>query len=70
MPLTDTGMQQAQQTGRLLKDGGYALGLTYASVLKRAEWTPWHALDELARTRLQVRQTGACTSATTARYKG
>ncbi len=52
--LTDTGVDQARQSGRLLKDGGYEFDIAYTSVLKRAIWTLWHALDEMDRCWLQV----------------
>ncbi len=54
MPLTDTGVAQARQAGRLLKEAGFEFDLAYTSVLKRAIWTLWHALDELDRTWLPV----------------
>lgn len=53
--LTDTGVQQAQQAGRLLKEAGYDFDLAYTSVLKRAIWTLWHTLDQMERTWLPVR---------------
>ncbi len=53
--LTDTGVAQAKAAGRLLKEGGYDFDLAYTSVLKRAIWTLWHALDELDRSWLPVR---------------
>ena len=52
--LTDTGVDQARQAGRLLKAAGYDFDIAYTSVLKRAIWTLWHALDELDRTWLPV----------------
>ena len=52
--LTDTGVEQAKQSGRLLKEAGYDFDVCYTSVLKRAIWTLWHALDELDRTWLPV----------------
>lgn len=54
VPLTDTGVQQARQAGRLLKEGGWNFDVAYTSVLKRAVWTLWHALDEMDRTWLPV----------------
>jgi 2,3-bisphosphoglycerate-dependent phosphoglycerate mutase len=54
VPLTDTGVAQAREAGRLLKDAGFEFDLAYTSVLKRAIWTLWHALDELDRTWLPV----------------
>ncbi len=52
--LTDTGVDQARQSGRLLKEGGYEFDIAYTSVLKRAIWTLWHALDEMDRCWLPV----------------
>jgi 2,3-bisphosphoglycerate-dependent phosphoglycerate mutase len=54
VPLTATGVAQAREAGRLLRDGGFEFDLAYTSVLKRAIWTLWHALDELDRTWLPV----------------
>jgi len=54
VPLTDTGVAQAQQAGRLLKEAGYEFDIAYTSVLKRAIWTLWHALDQMDRTWLPV----------------
>jgi 2,3-bisphosphoglycerate-dependent phosphoglycerate mutase len=55
VPLTTTGVAQAREAGRLLREGGWAFDLAYTSVLKRAVWTLWHALDEMDRTWLPVR---------------
>ena len=54
VPLTPTGVAQARQAGQLLRDGGYEFDVAYTSVLKRAVWTLWHALDEMDRTWLPV----------------
>jgi 2,3-bisphosphoglycerate-dependent phosphoglycerate mutase len=54
VPLTDTGVAQARQAGRLLKEAGLEFDVAYTSVLKRAIWTLWHALDEMDRTWLPV----------------
>ena len=54
VPLTDTGVEQARQAGRLLKADSYEFDIAYTSVLKRAIWTLWHALDEMDRTWLPV----------------
>ena len=54
VPLTDTGVQQARQAGLLLKEAGCEFDVAYTSVLKRAVWTLWHALDALERTWLPV----------------
>ncbi|MDM0038090.1 2,3-diphosphoglycerate-dependent phosphoglycerate mutase [Variovorax sp. J22G21] len=52
--LTDTGVEQAKQAGRLLKAEGYEFDVACTSVLKRATRTLWHTLDELDRTWLPV----------------
>ncbi len=52
--LTPTGVEQARQAGRLLKAEGYDFDIAYTSVLKRAVWTLWHALDQMDRTWLPV----------------
>ena len=53
--LTPLGVEQARQAGRLLKEGGFEFDLAWTSVLKRAIWTLWHAMDEMDRTWLPVR---------------
>jgi len=53
--LTPLGIEQARQAGRLLKEGGYEFDVAWTSVLKRAIWTLWHALDRMDRTWLPVR---------------
>ncbi len=52
--LTDTGIAQAKQAGKLLKEAGYEFDVAYTSVLKRAIRTLWLALDEMDRTWLPV----------------
>jgi 2,3-bisphosphoglycerate-dependent phosphoglycerate mutase len=52
--LTPTGVAQAQQAGRLLKAEGFEFDIAYTSVLKRAVWTLWHALDTMDRTWLPI----------------
>jgi 2,3-bisphosphoglycerate-dependent phosphoglycerate mutase len=52
--LTPTGVEQAKNSGRLLKADGYEFDLAYTSVLKRATRTLWHCLDEMDRTWLPV----------------
>jgi len=54
VPLTATGVAQARQAGRLLKEGGYEFDVAYTSVLQRAIWTLWHSLDEMERTWLPI----------------
>jgi len=52
--LTPTGVAQARQAGQLLKAEGYEFDIVHTSVLKRAIWTTWHALDEMDRTWLPI----------------
>jgi 2,3-bisphosphoglycerate-dependent phosphoglycerate mutase len=52
--LTPLGLEQAVQSGRLLKQEGYDFDLCCTSVLKRSTRTLWHVLDELDRTWLPV----------------
>jgi len=52
--LTAKGVEQARAAGVLLKQEGYEFDRCYTSVLKRAIWTLWHALDEMERTWLPV----------------
>ena len=52
--LTATGIEQAKESGRLLKADGFEFDVAYTSVLKRATRTLWHVLDEMDRTWLPV----------------
>ena len=52
--LTPKGIEQARSAGRLLKSEGYEFDRAWTSVLKRAVWTLWHALDAMERTWLPV----------------
>ncbi len=54
VPLTDTGVQQARHAGQLLREGGFEFDVAYTSVLQRAIWTLWHALDAMQRTWLPI----------------
>src|SRR4051794_16594157 len=45
--LSERGLAEAQEAGRLLREGGYAFDAAYTSVLKRAIRTLWIALDAL-----------------------
>jgi 2,3-bisphosphoglycerate-dependent phosphoglycerate mutase len=45
--LSARGREEAQEAGRLLKEGGYGFDLAFTSVLKRAIRTLWIALDEM-----------------------
>jgi len=52
--LTTTGIEQAKNSGRLLRAEGFEFDIAYTSVLKRSTRTLWHALDEMDRTWLPV----------------
>ena len=52
--LTDTGIEQAKQAGRLLRAEGYEFDVAYTSVLKRAIHTLSYCLDEMDRIWLPV----------------
>ena len=45
--LTDKGIAEAREAGRILKEAGFTFDLTYTSVLKRAIRTLWLTLDEM-----------------------
>jgi 2,3-bisphosphoglycerate-dependent phosphoglycerate mutase len=45
--LSETGIAEAHECGRLLKDQGYDFDIAYTSVLKRAIRTLWIVLDEM-----------------------
>ena len=45
--LTEKGMAEARQAGRVLKEAGFEFDLCYTSVLKRAIRTLWLTLDEM-----------------------
>ena len=44
--LSDTGLKEAHEAGKLLREEGFAFDVAYTSVLKRAIRTLWIALDE------------------------
>ena len=45
--LTDKGVAEARNAGRLLNESGFTFDITYTSVLKRAIRTLWCTLDEM-----------------------
>ena len=45
--LTEKGIAEAKQAGKLLKEAGFTFDLAYTSVLKRAIRTLWTTLDEM-----------------------
>ena len=47
VPLSDQGVSEALEAGRVLKRDGYVFDVAYTSVLKRAIKTLWIALEEM-----------------------
>jgi 2,3-bisphosphoglycerate-dependent phosphoglycerate mutase len=45
--LSEKGVEEAKEAGRVLKEQGYVFDLAFTSVLKRAIRTLWIALDEM-----------------------
>jgi len=45
--LSEKGLQEAKNAGRLLREAGFEFDMAYTSVLKRAIRTLWMTLDEL-----------------------
>jgi len=45
--LTDLGRQEAHESGKLLREGGYVFDVAYTSVLRRAIQTLWIVLEEM-----------------------
>ena len=43
--LSEKGVEEAKNGGKLLKEGGYSFDICYTSYLKRAIHTAWHVLD-------------------------
>ena len=52
--LSETGRQEAEQAGRILKDQGFDFDLCYTSVLKRAIHSLYHMLVAMDRSWLPV----------------
>jgi len=47
VPLSEKGIEEARQAGRLLREGGYVFDIAFTSVLKRAIKTLWIVLEEM-----------------------
>ena len=47
VPLTEKGMEEARNAGRLMKEEGFCFDIAYTSCLKRAIKTLWLALEEM-----------------------
>ena len=45
--LSENGIKEADNAGKLLKDKGYSFDIAFTSVLKRANETLYHILDQL-----------------------
>ena len=49
VPLSEKGVREATDAGRLLREGGFAFDVAFTSLLKRAIKTLWIALEETDR---------------------
>jgi 2,3-bisphosphoglycerate-dependent phosphoglycerate mutase len=49
VPLSEKGVREATEAGRLLREGGYEFDVAFTSLLKRAIRTLWIALEETDR---------------------
>jgi 2,3-bisphosphoglycerate-dependent phosphoglycerate mutase len=47
VPLSEKGIQEAREAGRLLREGGFTFDIAFTSVLKRAIKTLWIVLEEM-----------------------
>jgi len=47
VPLSEKGIEEAKNAGKLMKDAGFVFDVAYTSVLKRAIKTLWLALEEM-----------------------
>jgi 2,3-bisphosphoglycerate-dependent phosphoglycerate mutase len=47
VPLSEKGIQEAREAGRVLREEGYTFDIAYTSVLKRAIKTLWIVLEEM-----------------------
>ena len=47
VPLSEKGIEEAGEAGRLLRQGGFTFDIAYTSVLKRAIKTLWIVLEEM-----------------------
>ena len=55
--LSDNGVAEAKQAGKILKKEGYVFDIAFTSVLKRAIKTLWYILDEMDLTWIPVYKT-------------
>jgi len=47
VPLSEKGIEEAREAGRLLREGGYVFDIAFTSKLKRAIKTLWIVLEEM-----------------------
>jgi len=47
VPLSEKGIEEAREAGRLLREGGYIFDIAFTSLLKRAIKTLWIVLEEM-----------------------
>ena len=70
VPLTERGVQEAINAGRLLREQGFTFDVTHTSLLNRAIKSLWLILEEMDLMWLPVVHTCASTSDTTAVFRG
>ncbi|QEL63971.1 2,3-bisphosphoglycerate-dependent phosphoglycerate mutase [Oryzomicrobium terrae] len=54
--LTEKGIEEAKNAGRLMKEAGFAFDIAFSSVLKRAMRTLWLSLEEMDRLWIPVQR--------------
>ncbi len=69
VPLSEKGVEEAREAGRLLREEGFTFDIAYTSVLKRAIKTLWIVLEEMDLMWIPVVTTGVSTSGITARFR-
>jgi 2,3-bisphosphoglycerate-dependent phosphoglycerate mutase len=52
VPLSENGVKEAHEAGKLLKKDGYTFDVAYSSVLQRANKTEDYVLEELGETKI------------------
>ena len=56
IPLSEKGIEEAKEAGRILKEKGYHFDLAFTSVLKRAEDTLKYILQEMGEENIEIKK--------------
>ena len=56
IPLSEKGIEEAKEAGRILKEKGYHFDLAFTSVLKRAEDTLKYILQEMGKEDIEIKR--------------